>query len=85
MVVESNHDEKMLWRAAYPASVKNRIASSHGHLSNRAAADFVLEIFSRQLTAVVLAHLSEESNTTDRARPRLSRARGRLPGTVGPR
>jgi len=77
LVVESNHDEGMLWKAAYPASVKNRIASSHGHLSNQAAADFVLEIFSRRLTAVVLAHLSEESNTADCARSVMENALAR--------
>lgn len=74
LVVESNHDEKMLWEAAYPASVKNRIASSHGHLSNQAAADLVLEVFSSRLTAVVLAHLSEESNTAERARAVMTKA-----------
>lgn len=68
LVVESNHDEAMLWEAGYPASVKSRIASSHGHLSNQAAANLVLEVLSPRLTAVVLAHLSDESNTVDRAR-----------------
>ena len=48
---------------ATPASVKARIASSHGHLSNQAATRLVLELLSPKLTVVVLAHLSEESNT----------------------
>ena len=69
LIVESNHDESMLWATGYPASVKARIASSHGHLSNQAAARLVLELLSPQLMVVVLAHLSEESNT-----PRLARS-----------
>ena len=69
VVVEANHDEHMLWgEAAYPAAVKNRIASSSGHLSNQAAAGLLEEIWSPRLCAVVLAHLSEEANTSERAR-----------------
>ncbi len=68
LVVEANHDEYMLWgEAAYPAAVKNRIASSCGHLSNQAAAALLDEIWSPRLSAVVLAHLSEEANTRARA------------------
>ena len=62
LVIESNHDEEMLWRAAYPAAVKSRIASSHGHLSNQAAAALAVELLSPRLSVVVLAHLSEETN-----------------------
>lgn len=68
LIVESNHDESMLWSTRYPASVKARIASSHGHLSNQAATRLVLELLSPKLTVVVLAHLSEESNTPALAR-----------------
>ena len=68
LIVESNHDRVMLSAARYPAAVRARIASSHGHLSNQAAARLVGELMSSRLTAVVLAHLSEESNTPDLAR-----------------
>ncbi|MYA64972.1 MAG: MBL fold metallo-hydrolase [Gemmatimonadetes bacterium] len=74
LVVESNHDESMLWSTSYPASVKARIASSHGHLSNQAATRLVLELLSPRLTVVVLAHLSEESNTPALARSEMERA-----------
>ncbi len=74
LVVESNHDESMLWATGYPASVKARIASSHGHLSNDAAARLVLELLSPKLTVVVLAHLSEESNTPGLAKGAMERA-----------
>lgn len=62
LVLEANHDEDMLWRGPYPWSVKQRIASSHGHLSNRAAARFAADLCHAELVAVVLAHLSEHCN-----------------------
>lgn len=62
LVLEANHDEIMLRESVYPWSVKLRIASSHGHLSNRAAAELVSDIFHRDLACVVLAHLSEQAN-----------------------
>ncbi|NNF26166.1 MAG: MBL fold metallo-hydrolase [Gemmatimonadetes bacterium] len=68
LVVESNYDEVMLWAGAYPPSVKARIASSHGHLSNQAAARFLTDLMNPRLSAVILAHLSAESNTPELAR-----------------
>lgn len=63
LVLEANHDEAMLWNGPYPWSVKQRIASSHGHLSNRAAADLARELYHTGLGAVILAHLSVHCNT----------------------
>ena len=62
LVLEANHDEALLQQAPYPWSVKARIRSSHGHLSNHAAARFACELLHEGLTTVVLAHLSAESN-----------------------
>jgi phosphoribosyl 1,2-cyclic phosphodiesterase len=62
LILEANHDDAMLWRGPYPWSVKQRIASSHGHLSNRASADLMRELHHRGLGGVVLAHLSEHCN-----------------------
>lgn len=68
LVLESNHDEVMLQDAPYPASVKARIASSHGHLSNHAAARLATELLHSRLAGIVLAHLSRHSNTKALAR-----------------
>jgi phosphoribosyl 1,2-cyclic phosphodiesterase len=68
LILEANHDEKLLWDGPYPWSVKQRIASSHGHLSNRAAADLAGELFHSRLAAVVLAHLSDACNDGELAR-----------------
>jgi phosphoribosyl 1,2-cyclic phosphodiesterase len=62
LVLEANHDEVLLHQAPYPASVKARIASSHGHMSNDAAAQFASELLHDELCVVILAHLSAESN-----------------------
>ncbi len=62
LILEANHDQGLLHQGPYPASVRSRIASSHGHLSNEAAAQFAVELFHPRLAAVVLAHLSAECN-----------------------
>jgi phosphoribosyl 1,2-cyclic phosphodiesterase len=62
LVLEANHDDAMLWNGPYPWSVKQRIASSHGHLSNRAAAQLARELLHPGLVNIVLAHLSEHCN-----------------------
>lgn len=68
LILEANHDEIMLRESAYPWSVKQRIAGSHGHLSNRAAAELIEELAHPALLAVVLAHLSEQANEPELAR-----------------
>lgn len=68
LVLEANHDEVLLQEAPYPWSVKARIASSHGHLSNEASARFATELLHTRLAGVVLAHLSNESNRPELAR-----------------
>jgi len=67
LILESNHDEILLRECHYPWSVKSRIASGHGHLSNRAAAELATELYHRELGAVVLAHLSEAANEPELA------------------
>jgi phosphoribosyl 1,2-cyclic phosphodiesterase len=74
LVLEANHDDTMLWRGPYPWSVKQRIASSHGHLSNRAAAGLARELMHSDLVAVALAHLSTHCNDAGLARSVVGRA-----------
>ena len=68
LILEANHDELMLHNGPYPASVRQRIASSHGHLSNQAAARLATELMHPRLAGIVLAHLSSECNRPDLAR-----------------
>lgn len=74
LILEANHDEALLYEAPYPWSVKNRIASSHGHLSNEAAARFAVELLHGRLAGILLAHLSNESNRPELAHEVVSRA-----------
>ena len=68
LVLEANHDEGMLRCGPYPPSVRERIASRFGHLSNGAAADLAAQSAHAQLGHVVLAHLSENCNDPKIAR-----------------
>lgn len=66
IVLESNHCPEMLENGPYPESLKRRIRSKRGHLSNPAAAA-CLRDFGKDVPQVILAHLSETNNTTERA------------------
>ena len=68
LVLEANHDDDRLWNGPYPWSVKQRIASSHGHLSNRVAAGLARELYHDALAGVILAHLSDSCNDPGLAR-----------------
>jgi hypothetical protein len=50
---------------------------SHGHLSNRAAAELVRELHHDGLCAVILAHLSEQANDPGLAHDTVGEALGR--------
>lgn len=62
LIVESNHDEKMLRDAKRPWSLKQRIAGRQGHLSNEGAARLLEEVATPALRVVFLAHLSADCN-----------------------
>jgi len=62
LILESNHDPEMLKYGPYPLYLQQRVKSSHGHLANSDAADFLKKLFHERLDYVVLAHLSETNN-----------------------
>ena len=74
LVLEANHDEVLLRTGPYPWSVKRRISSSHGHLSNEGAARLVRELYHPRLAGVLLAHLSNDCNSPELARTVVGRA-----------
>jgi len=74
LVMESNHDLEMLRVGPYPWSVKQRVMSRVGHLSNVALADFFTNDYDNSATFVVLAHLSEQNNHPEIARKEAERA-----------
>lgn len=62
IVLESNHDEKMLRNGPYPAFLKQRVSGPNGHLSNDATGTLINNVMWDGLKAVYLAHLSKENN-----------------------
>jgi len=67
LLLESNHDLEMLRDGPYPWSVKQRVLSRVGHLSNEAAAGFLEDGYDGQAAYVILAHLSESNNLPELA------------------
>ncbi len=67
LILEANHDEDMLINGPYPWSVKQRVKSRTGHLSNAASKQLLNEIQHDRLKHVILAHLSETNNTPQKA------------------
>ncbi len=68
LLVEANHDEVLLRGGPYPPTVRQRIGGSRGHLSNRAAGEWLAELCHPDLKCIVLVHLSEMCNEPDLAR-----------------
>lgn len=67
LVIEFNHDDKILQDGPYPWELKQRIKSRLGHLSNSQAAKLLFSLLHSDLYHVVLAHLSETNNKPDLA------------------
>ena len=70
--IECNHDGDMLATGPYPWFLKQRIASSRGHLSNADAADALERVAGDRLTQVYALHLSRTNNTHELARHALA-------------
>ncbi len=68
LMLESNHDLEMLRDGPYPWSLKQRVLSRVGHLSNAAAAEFLTRDYDGGAHTIVLGHLSEQNNLPDLAR-----------------
>ena len=62
LILESNHDLKMLKDGPYDWHLKQRILSNHGHLSNLDAVGVISQVLHAGLKNLILAHLSEVNN-----------------------
>ena len=67
VVLECNHDIEMLKEGPYPYSLKQRILSRRGHLSNVDCATLCAKLAEHGTKYILLAHLSETNNTPDTA------------------
>lgn len=63
LMVECNYDPQMLAGGPYPESLKQRVASRLGHLSNHQAGDLLRHLDTRHLQHMVVGHVSEKNNT----------------------
>jgi phosphoribosyl 1,2-cyclic phosphodiesterase len=85
LLLESNHDLEMLKDGPYPWSVKQRVLSRVGHLSNDAAAEFLLRDYDGGAHTIVLGHLSEQNNLPELARLAAEQAIGGRMSLLGNR
>ncbi len=76
LVLECNHDERMLEDGPYPYPLKRRVGGNHGHLSNAQAAELLSGSQISALQHLVAAHLSEQNNHPLKAREALSAVLG---------
>ena len=85
LLLESNHDLEMLKDGPYPWSVKQRVLSRVGHLSNHACAEFLLHDYDGGAHTIVLGHLSEQNNLPELARLAAEQAIGNRMTLLGNR
>ena len=85
LLLESNHDLEMLKDGPYPWSVKQRVLSRVGHLSNTAAAEFLERDYDGGAHTIVLGHLSEQTNLPELARLAAEQAIGQRMSLLGNR
>ena len=62
LLLEANHDLEMLRVGPYPWSVKQRVMSRRGHLSNEVAAGFIRQDLDGRVSTLILGHISEHNN-----------------------
>jgi len=67
-LIESNHDTSMLRMGKYPWSLKQRILSDKGHLSNEDGALALTDMIGDKTKRIYLGHLSKENNMKELAR-----------------
>jgi phosphoribosyl 1,2-cyclic phosphodiesterase len=85
LLLESNHDLEMLRDGPYPWSVKQRVLSRVGHLSNHATAEFLQKDYDGGAAWIILGHLSESNNAPELARLSAEQALGNQPTLLGNR
>lgn len=63
LMLESNHDSRMLSTGPYPPSLKLRVGGQWGHLNNQQAANLLSYLQLERLQHLVISHISEQNNT----------------------
>lgn len=79
LCLECNHCPEMLNNGPYPPSLKARVASPLGHLSNLQSAQLLARLDRTRLQHLVVTHISEKNNCPDRATRALVEVLGEHP------
>lgn len=67
LLIESNHDIRMLEAGRYPYYLKKRILGDNGHLSNESSGRLLNCLLNDKMEHVLLGHLSQENNYAELA------------------
>lgn len=67
LLIESNHDIRMLREGPYPPFLKQRIMGDEGHMSNILCSKLLEEILHEDIEGIMLGHLSKKNNTPETA------------------
>ena len=62
LLIEANHDIRMLEVGPYPFMLKQRILGDRGHLSNEAGGELIRAVLNDHIKYIGLGHLSEHNN-----------------------
>lgn len=73
-IIESNHEPAMLEYSSYPNSVKARVLSDMGHLSNEQTAEALSKLVKGRREKIYLTHLSSKNNLPELAKMTTMRA-----------
>lgn len=79
LLLECNYEERMLLNGPYPPSLKARVGSSVGHLSNAQAEHLLQSINTEELFCLIGMHVSENNNAEAHAYEALTRGLGHAP------
>ncbi len=82
LLLEFNHDLPMLQAGRYPAALKRRVGGDWGHLNNRQAAELLRQLGGARAGHLVVAHISENNNSRERAEEALLTVLDSLDGVV---
>ena len=81
LLLEANHDVRMLEAGSYPYPLKQRILGRYGHLSNEACGRLLKSVLNDHLKHVLLGHLSKDNNFPELALATVSEEIGYNPFT----
>jgi len=84
LLLESNHDIRMVEAGSYPYPLKRRILGDYGHLSNERAGEILVRLLNPSLHLVLLGHISEENNYPDIALMTVNNALREMPADAVP-